>query len=220
MISKLKAGMNINYMSNTPYWLEIAQKLQALAQAGLTYSRNEFDIERYQQLRTMAVEIVSNHTYTEELVIRNIFASENGYPTPKVDIRAVIFRSGKILLVKEKMDGNWSLPGGWADIGFSPFEIAKKEVLEESGLHVIPIRLLAVLDKKKHNHPPDVYHAYKLFILCFEKGGSLKAGLETLDAGFFELNEIPSLSIERNTPEQISLMFDYYKNPDRTTICD
>lgn len=207
-------------MSNSPYWLEVAQKLQALAQAGLTYSHNEFDIDRYQQLRTLAVEIVSKHIEREESLIRDSFATEKGYPTPKVDIRAVIFRSGKILLVKEKMDGNWSVPGGWADIGLSPFEIAKKEVYEEAGLEVIPIRLLAVLDKKKHNHPPDIFHSYKLFILCFEKGGSLKSGMETLDAGFFDENEIPPLSLERNTPEQIALMFDYYKNPERAVICD
>jgi ADP-ribose pyrophosphatase YjhB (NUDIX family) len=207
-------------MSNTPYWLEVAQKLQALAQAGLTYSQNEFDIDRYQQLRTLSVEIVSKYSELEESTLSNIFASEKGYPTPKVDIRAVIFRSGKILLVREKLDGNWSLPGGWADIGLSPFEIAKKEVLEESGLNVIPIRLLAVLDKKKHNHPIDIYHSYKLFILCYEKGGDLKSGMETTDAAFFDLNDIPRLSIERNTPEQIALMFDYYKNPERTTICD
>jgi ADP-ribose pyrophosphatase YjhB (NUDIX family) len=212
--------MNISIMSNSPYWLEIAQKLQALAQAGLTYSQNEFDIDRYKQLRTLAVDIVSDHTEIKEPVIRSMFTIEKGYPTPKIDVRAVIFRAGKILLVKEKMDGNWSLPGGWADIGLSPFETAKKEVFEESGLLVIPIRLLAVLDKKKHNHPPDIYHAYKLFILCYEKGGSLKSGMETLDAAFFELNEIPELSIERNTPEQISLMFDFYKNPERATICD
>jgi ADP-ribose pyrophosphatase YjhB (NUDIX family) len=207
-------------MSNTPYWLEVAQKLEALAQAGLTYSQNEYDKERYEQLRTLAIEIVSKQTELDESVIRNIFTSENGYPTPKVDVRAVIFRAGKILLVREKMDGNWSIPGGWADIGFSPFEIAKKEVFEESGLIVIPIRLLAVLDKKKHNHPPDIFHAYKLFILCYEKGGILKSGLETLDAAFFDLDEMPQLSLERNTPEQVALMFDYYKNPERVAICD
>jgi ADP-ribose pyrophosphatase YjhB (NUDIX family) len=207
-------------MSNTPYWLEVAQKLEALAQAGLTYSQNDYDKERYEQLRSMAIEIVSKQTELDESVIRKIFATENGYPTPKVDVRAVIFRAGKILLVREKMDGNWSIPGGWADIGFSPFEIAKKEVFEESGLDVIPIRLLAVLDKKKHNHPPDIFHAYKLFILCYEKGGTLKSGMETLDAAFFDPDEIPQLSMERNTPEQIALMFEYYKNPERVTICD
>ena len=207
-------------MPNTPYWLEIAQKLQALAQAGLTYSKNDYDIDRYEQMRGLAIDIVSKHTEIEKSVIKNSFVLEKGYPTPKVDVRGVIFRAGKLLMVREKIDGNWSIPGGWADVGLSPFEIAKKEVVEESGLIVIPIRLLAVLDKLKHNHPPDIYHAYKLFILCYEKGGTLKSGMETLDTGFFAENEIPQLSLERNTPEEITLMFEYYKNPERAVICD
>jgi len=207
-------------MSNSTYWLEIARKLQALAQAGLTYSRNDYDIDRYEQMRALAIEIVSKHTEIEKSVIKNSFVLEKGYPTPKVDVRGVIFRAGKLLMVKEKIDGNWSIPGGWADVGLSPFEIAKKEVVEESGLIVIPIRLLAVLDKLKHNHPPDIYHAYKLFILCYEKGGTLKSGIETLDTGFFAENEIPQLSLERNTPEEITLMFEYYKNPERAVFCD
>jgi ADP-ribose pyrophosphatase YjhB (NUDIX family) len=207
-------------MSNSPYWLEVANKLQSLAQAGLTYSKNEYDIDRYEQLRALSVEIISKHSEVDESVLKNVFAAQNGYPTPKVDVRAVIFREGKILLVKEKIDGKWSIPGGWADIGLSPFEIAKKEVREESGISVIPIRLLAVHDKLKHSHPPDVFHAYKLFILCFEKGGSLAPGMETLDARFFGPDELPQLSIERITEEQISLMFEYYNNPEKTTHCD
>jgi ADP-ribose pyrophosphatase YjhB (NUDIX family) len=171
-------------------------------------------------MRGLAIDIVSKHTEIEKSVIKNSFVLEKGYPTPKVDVRGVIFRAGKLLMVREKIDGNWSIPGGWADVGLSPFEIAKKEVVEESGLIVIPIRLLAVLDKLKHNHPPDIYHAYKLFILCYEKGGTLKSGMETLDTGFFAENEIPQLSLERNTPEEITLMFEYYKNPERAVFCD
>lgn len=207
-------------MSNAPYWLEVAYKLQSLSQAGLTYSQNDYDKDRYEQLRALSIEIISKHSEIDEPALKNLFAVQTGYPTPKVDVRAVIFREGKILLVKEKMDGNWSIPGGWADIGLSPFEIAKKETLEESGLNVIPIRLLAVHDKLKHNHPPDIFHAYKLFILCFEKGGSLTPGMETLDARFFDSDDLPPLSLERNTPEQIALMFEYYKNPEKATSCD
>ncbi len=207
-------------MSNSPYWLEVAHKLQSLAQAGLTYSQNEYDIDRYEQLRALSVEIVAVHSETDASVLITLLSAQSGYPTPKVDVRAVIFREGKILLVREKMDGNWSIPGGWADIGLSPFEVAKKEVREESGLEVIPIRLLAVHDKLKHNHPPDIFHAYKLFILCFEKGGILAPGMETLDAQFFDADDLPPLSVERNTSEQIALMFDYYKNPEKATFCD
>jgi len=207
-------------MENSPYWLEVAQRLQSLAQAGLTYSQNEYDIDRYEQLRSLSVEIIAKHSETDKTVLKSLLSAQSGYPTPKVDVRAVIFREGKILMVKEKMDGNWSIPGGWADIGLSPFEIAKKETREESGLDVIPIRLLAVHDKLKHNHPPDIFHAYKLFILCFEKGGKLAPGMETLDARFFSPDELPPLSVERNTREQLELMFEYYQNPAKATICD
>jgi ADP-ribose pyrophosphatase YjhB (NUDIX family) len=207
-------------MSHSPYWLEVAQKLQSLAQAGLTYTQNEYDIDRYEQLRALSVEIIAKYSETDETVLKSLLSAQSGYPTPKVDVRAVIFRDGKILMVKEKMDGHWSIPGGWADIGLSPFENAKKEVLEESGLEIIPVRLLAVHDKLKHKHPSDIFHAYKLFILCFEKGGNLAPGMETLDARFFSPDELPPLSIERNTQEQLELMFEYYRNPAKATICD
>jgi len=148
------------------------------------------------------------------------FGAEKGYPTPKVDVRGVVFRGDKILLVQETIDGNWSVPGGWADVGLTPFEIAQKEVYEESGLIVNPVRLLAVLDKKRHNHPLDLFHIYKIFILCQETGGSLQIGMETSDTGFFSVNELPPLSTPRITVEQIRLMYEYKNDPDKKAVCD
>ncbi len=118
------------------------------------------------------------------------------------------------------MDGNWTLPGGWADVGYSPFEIAVKEVHEEAGIKVKPLRLLAVFDKMKHNHPPDIYHVYKLFILCRDSGQSVKPGIETTEVGWFSRDDIPPLSALRITSEQIKIMFDYYDNPSKDAICD
>ena len=201
-------------------WIDVALRLQAIAQAGLTYTENPYDIDRYEQIREISIGIMENHSGLEESFIREVFMAEKGYPTPKVDIRAVIFRDEKILMVRERLDGRWSIPGGWADVGLSPFEIAEKETREEAGMQVKALRLLAVLDKMKHNHPPDIYHAYKLFILCKDQGGTPSPGMETLDAAFFSLNELPPLSVERNTSEQIELMFEYFHEPGKQVICD
>jgi ADP-ribose pyrophosphatase YjhB (NUDIX family) len=155
------------------------------------------------------------HDFTELRMDKlvGVFASESGYQTPKVDVRGVVFRGDQILMVRETIDGNWSLPGGWADVGLTPSEVAIKEVQEESGLEVVPERLLAVLDKKRHNHPPDIFHIYKIFILCRETGGELKGGMETSETGFFGPDKFPPLSVPRITTEQISLMYEYKNDP-------
>ncbi len=201
-------------------WLDIAKEIQSVAQAGLEYSQNQYDIDRYRQLRELSVKIIHEYSNAPMEQIRNLFASEKGYQTPKVDVRGVVFRKGRILMVREKIDGYWTLPGGWADIGYSPFENAAKEVFEEAGLNVKPIRLLAVFDKLKHAHPPDAYHVYKLFILCLDSGGRIKSGTETLDVNWFARNEIPPLSQPRITKEQIQIMFEYFYNPQKDILCD
>jgi ADP-ribose pyrophosphatase YjhB (NUDIX family) len=201
-------------------WLEIAKRLQAVAQAGLEYSDNKYDIDRYQQIRQISVEMVRDFTGLPMEKLVDVFASEKGYQTPKVDVRGVVFRGNKILLVRETIDGCWSVPGGWADVGLTPSEVARKEVFEEAGLQVKPVRLLAVLDKMCHSHPPDMYHIYKIFILCEEQGGTLQNGMETSETGFFGLDELPPLSVPRITTEQIRLMFDYKNNPHKPAICD
>lgn len=201
-------------------WLLLAKKMQSIARAGLTYSENPYDIDRYEQLQQLAAEILHHYTETDMEIISDLIRSEKGYLTPKVDVRGVIFRDNEILLVREKIDGNWSVPGGWADVGLTPFEVAEKEVGEETGLMVKAIRLLAVLDKKCHDHPPDFYHVYKLFVFCKETGGALSGGLETSDAAFFTQDNLPSLSKNRITREQIDLLFEYKNNPDKETICD
>ncbi|MDF2925721.1 MAG: ADP-ribose pyrophosphatase [Paenibacillaceae bacterium] len=201
-------------------WLEWAKQMQAIAQTGLTYAKDVYDIERYEALREMSVEILHQYTAVGKEQIRVAFANETGYATPKVDIRGVVFQDNKILLVREKIDGAWSLPGGWADIGLSPSEIAVKEIKEEAGFQVTPVRLLAVLDKKFHNHPPEPYHIYKFFIRCEIVGGGAEAGLETSDVDFFPRDGLPELSVERNTAEQIRTMFQFLDDPAKAVILD
>ena len=166
-------------------WIEVAKRLQSIAQAGLTYSKSKYELERFEEIRKISAEMMSQYADTQFDKVTDLFANETGYQTPKVDVRAVVFRDNQILMVREESDGCWSLPGGWADIGYSPGENAVKEVREEAGLDVRPIRLLAVLDKKKYSHPPAPYHIYKMFILCEYLGGELSGGTETTAADFF-----------------------------------
>jgi len=206
--------------TNIPEWLTIAQQLQSIAQAGLTYTENKYDVDRYQQIQTLSISILHHYSEIPEEKIRDIFNHESGYQTPKVDVRGVVFRDNKILMVKESIDGRWSIPGGWADVCLSPFEIARKEIFEESSLQIKPIRLLAVLDKRKHPHPPEFWHAYKLFVLCQDQGGNPKPGMETLDTDFFSQDNIPELSEARITLDQIQLMFSFLHDPSKQTVCE
>ncbi|QHW34812.1 NUDIX hydrolase [Paenibacillus rhizovicinus] len=201
-------------------WLEWAKQIQAISQAGLAYSKDIYDLERFEQLRSLSIEIMQQYTEVEESQIRTLFAGETGYQTPKVDVRGVIFDEDRILLVRERLDGAWALPGGWADIGLSAKEVVVKEVKEEAGLEVMPLRLLGILDKKFHAHPPSPFHVYKIFIRCEVLGGQAEAGMETTAVGYFAEDELPPLSTERNTAEQIKALFDMKNNPGHEILFD
>jgi ADP-ribose pyrophosphatase YjhB (NUDIX family) len=198
-------------------WLEWIKQVYAVAQWGLTYSKDPFDLERYEVLRQLSVQMMADFTTLDQSRITDLFAHEVGYVTPKVDIRGVVFQDGKLLMVQEKWDGRWALPGGWADIGLSPAEVVVKEIQEEAGLLVKPVKLLALLDKKFFPHPVSAYHIYKLFFRCEVIGGKAESGLESLSVGFFALDELPELSPHRVTKEQIALLFEHYRDPDRPT---
>lgn len=203
-----------------PKWLEWAKQLQSIAQAGLAYSKDIYDLERFEMIRDLSVEIMSKYTEVDQAIIKELFANETGYATPKVDIRAVVFHENKVLMVKEKVDGHWALPGGWGDIGLSPSEVAVKEVKEESGFEVKPIKLMGILDKKCHPHPPSPYHVYKIFIQCELHGGQAKQGMETSEVEFFAENNLPPLSVERNTKSQIEWVFKYLHHPEEPVYID
>jgi ADP-ribose pyrophosphatase YjhB (NUDIX family) len=189
------------------------RQLQSIAQAGLSYSKDIYDLERFEQVKTLAKSVINEYSGMEMERISKILDQEDGYLTPKVDVRGVVFRNDRILMVKETIDGCWSLPGGWADVGLTASEVVVKEVFEESGLEVRAGRLLAVLDKKCHPHPPDLYYVYKLFFLCEEMGGSLQKGMETSEVKFFPRNRLPELSVGRNTVNQVDMMFELKNNP-------
>jgi ADP-ribose pyrophosphatase YjhB (NUDIX family) len=197
-----------------PNWLTWAKRLAALAQDGLTYSDNEYEIDRYQQIRQIAAEMMSHGFEFETKAFVELFAREQGYATPKVDVRGAVFRDDRILLVREKLDGGWTLPGGWADPCQSPSEAVAREVLEEAGFEVRVLKLAAVYDRSKHPHlPPMPFHLYKLFFLCEITGGAASESYETTGVGFFAEDSIPEpLSISRSLPFQIARMFAHYRN--------
>ena len=201
--------------------MEWAKRLQALSQNGLTYARDPFDRERYEQIRHIAAEMLSEQAGVEIGDVLDLFVREKDYATPKVDVRGAVFQDGKILLVKERSDGKWALPGGWADIGESPSESVEREVWEESGFRVRPRRLAAVYDRGKHPHKPLMhYHIYKLFFICDIVGGQATTSTETEQVAFFEESNLPELSITKILPEQIAKMFEYYRRDELPAYFD
>lgn len=203
-------------------WLEWAQKLQAIAQNGLAYSENPFDIDRFQQVQQVASEIMATYTQREPTYVANLFQQERGYATPKLDVRGVVFQDDRILLVKERWDGCWTLPGGFVDVGEPPSQAIEREVWEESGYQTRAVKLLALYDRNhpRHGHPPFEYHIYKLFFRCELLGGAAADSIETEAATFFGETEIPQLSLSRVVPSQISRLFEHYRHPDWPTDFD
>ena len=198
-----------------PQWLAWSRQMMAIAQNGLSYANNPFDVERYQSIRQIAAAIMADHTHAEPRQVVDLFSREIGYATPKVDVRGAVFRDQAILLVKEREDGRWTLPGGWADVNESPREAVVREVREESGYHTRAIKLLAVFDRAKHPHVPLLpFHIYKRFILCEFLGGEAASSIETEAVGFFRENELPELSLGRVTPEQITRLFEHSRRPE------
>jgi len=203
-----------------PDWLRWAQRLQALAQTGLTYARDPFDRERYEELRSMAVEMASSRLGAPAEEVRVAFASTLGYPTVKVDVRAVVFRGDELLLVRERRSGGWTFPGGWADVGDTPARAAERETLEESGYRVRATKLLALLDKARHEHPPSVDYTYKVLIGCRLEGGEPATSHEIDAVAFFARGALPALDLDRTTPGQLTLAWAHHDDPGRATDFD
>jgi ADP-ribose pyrophosphatase YjhB (NUDIX family) len=207
-------------MNREPVWLDWAKKLNSIAQVGLTYSKNSYDLERYKQIQNISIDILNRYTDLDRQIIHNLFANEVGYPTPKIDVRAAIFKYDKILMIREKIDGLWAIPGGWADVDTSLKENLLKEAKEEAGVDINPKRIIAVLDRRKHNEPPLPYGVYKIFVECDYISGSFKNNVETYESGFFTLDTLPPLSLGRNTKKQIEMCFAVRQKQVHETIFD
>ncbi|MBO5293008.1 MAG: NUDIX hydrolase [Lachnospiraceae bacterium] len=206
-------------MNTNEKWLQWAVELQSIAQAGLFYAKDEFDRERYEQIRNIAAEMIAHQAEFPVEKVKDLFCNEIGYQTPKLDSRAAIFQDDKILLVKEK-NGTWSLPGGWVDVNVSVKENTIKEVKEEAGLDVTADLVIAVQDREKHNLPVYAYKVCKIFVLCTVVGGAFEANIETVESRYFGIDELPVLAEEKNNAEQIRMCFDAYHAEHWTTCFD
>lgn len=203
-----------------PRWLQWVMELQFLAQAGIAYSKDPYDLERFERLRALAAEMMGAKAGLDMATVRGLFCNETGFQTPKLDTRAAIVQGRKILLVKEAKTGTWSLPGGWVDVLVSIRDNTVKEVMEEAGLHVKPVRLIALHDRNRHNPPPYAYGVCKVFVLCEPLEGSFRPNLETTGSGYFHREELPPLALDRNTPEQVQMCFDAAADPNWVTVFD
>jgi ADP-ribose pyrophosphatase YjhB (NUDIX family) len=214
-----------------PDWLDRAKRLQALAQSGLAFTHDRFDRERFEAIRAIAAEMIAGGAGASAggaRALEALFVAQAGYATPKVDVRAAVFRDDRILLVRERSDGHWTLPGGWADVGDSPAAAVEREALEESGYEVRAVKLAAVYDRNRHGHTPHVFHIWKLFFLCEIVGAApgqpgertLASWSETDAVDFFPENALPPLSLGRVTARQIAYMFEHHRDRERATGFD
>lgn len=203
-------------------WLEWVRELQAVAQIGLTFSKNPYDTERYEQIRDLAARMTAGLCAGDPARIADLFVDEHGYATPKIDVRGAVFRGNSVLLTQELIDGGrWTLPGGWADVNLTPSENVVREVQEEAGLIVRAAKLALVLDRDASGHPqPHPFHIYKLFFVCAEVGAGVKKEGETGEARFFPVDALPELSLPRVLPWQIEKLYRHAKDATLATEYD
>jgi ADP-ribose pyrophosphatase YjhB (NUDIX family) len=207
-------------MCEIPQWLTWAREIQALSQTGLTFAKSEFDMERYRRLIGIAAEIIELHAdFPKEQLVAG-FLAQPGYATPKIDVRGAVVRDGKILLVKERQDGRWCMPGGWADVGEGPSDAAAREVREESGFLVKPVKVVAVCDANRSGRPLELFHAFKIIFLCELTGGMATESNETDGVDFFDFEHLPPLSENRTSSRHLEMVREHSLDPLLSTMFD
>ena len=205
--------------TQSPKWLEWAQEIYSLSQSGITYSGNQYDIDRYRRLQEITAEMIASQSEMPKESVLESFSMQAGYITPKIDVRGAVVHENKILLIQERADNKWAMPGGWADLGNSPASVAEREVFEESGFHVQAEKVVAVIDANRIQ-PLEFYHAYKIIFLCKLLGGESRISHETLAVDFFDLNNLPPLSVYRTNEDMLREVFAHVENPHRATVFD
>jgi len=205
--------------TQTPKWLAWAREIYSLSQSGLTYSENEYDRERYRRLQEITAEIIASQAEVSKEGALESFSMQAGYITPKIDVRGAVIQENKILLIQERADGKWAMPGGWADLGNAPASVAEREVWEESGFRVEAEKVVAVIDANRIE-PMEFYHAYKIIFLCKLLSGEPRTSYETLAVDFFDLNDLPPLSIYRTNENMLREVFAHVQDPNRPTAFD
>ena len=205
---------------NRPRWLEWSREIQSLSQTGLTYAGTEYETQRYRRLMEIAAEIVESHTGLPREDLAKTFLAQPGYATPKVDVRGAVARDGKILLVKERRDGHWCMPGGWADVGDFPSETVIREVREESGFEVVTQKVIGVYDANRGPTPIEFFHAYKIVFLCTITGGSARPSDETSEVDFFSFDDLPPLSLHRTNEQHLAEVRAHLRDDKRSAAFD
>jgi ADP-ribose pyrophosphatase YjhB (NUDIX family) len=206
--------------TNPPRWLEWAREIQALSQTGLTFSKNDYEIQRLRRLMELAAEIVASHAQLPKESMLQNFLAQPGYATPKVDVRGAATRDGKILLVQERTDQRWCMPGGWADVGEIPSAMVAREVWEESGFKVVPRKVIGVYDANRDGRPMEFYHAYKIVFFCEITGGEARPSDETLAVNFFSFDDLPPLSSSRTNERHLAEVRAHLRDQSRPTAFD
>lgn len=201
-------------------WLEVAREIQQLAQTGAAFAETGYEKDRYKRLNEITAEIIDHHTTLEKEAVTKVLMDHPGYATPKIDVRAAVIKDGKILLVQESTDNCWAMPGGWADVGNIPSEVAIRETKEESGYDVKPVKVIGVYDANRVGGRLEFFHAFKIIFLCELIGGEAKSSDETLDVNFFDFNELPPLSANRTNEKHLDEIKHHLSNPERKTFFD
>lgn len=201
-------------------FLDLSRRLLALSQTGLHFAAEEYDRERYREVADIAAKLLELQSNVGASAVSRAWFIEDGYATPKIDVRGAIFRGERVLMVRERADGKWTLPGGWADVNDTPSYAVLKEIEQESGFTARTTKLAAVYDRNKHNHPAILFHAWKLFFLCEITGGEPRTSYETTAVEFFALDELPELSTGRATAAQIRRMYEHHLHPELPTEFD
>ena len=205
------APRNAGSHSMTDHPLEIARRLHALARTGLHFSADEYDRERYREIEGIAAELLGAQLPPDLQRLRSVWECESGYVTPKVEVRGATFdASGRVLLVRERADGRWTLPGGWADVNESPSQAVEKEIAQESGYVAAAVKLAALYDRSRHGHGPTLFHSWKAFFLCEIRGGEPRHSYETDAVEFFAFGALPEMSLGRCTPRQVHRMHEHW----------
>lgn len=203
-----------------PLWLAWGREIQALSQTGIHFAENQFQRERYQRLMEIAADIVSSYCNLEFSQTMDLFTDQIGYATPRVDVRGAVFNHNKLLLVRERQDGGWTMPGGWADVGDKPSGAVEREVFEEAGFQVKACRVIGIYDANRSG-PLELFHAFKIVFLCEIVGGEAQPSQETSEVAFFALDEIPELlSGERTRPRHIHDAFTSMMQPNSSVVFD
>lgn len=214
------AVLPLSATHDMPTNLEVARRLLALSQVGLHFSTSEYDRERYRETAQLATQLLANESGRSPEQLHASWYVEDGYATPKIDVRGAVFQERRVLLVRETTDGKWTLPGGWADVNDTPTAAVEKEIEQESGFTAKAVKLAALYDRNHHNHPSYLYHAWKAFFICEINGGAARPSHETSAVEFFDLDALPELSTGRSTAVQIRRMYEHHLHREWATEFD